>query len=76
MITPPAALKAVQQALEAEGIEIESAELSRVPKTTVLLETSTAKRVLGLVDALEELDDIQDVYANFDIPDEVLTAIA
>ncbi|MBA2311615.1 MAG: YebC/PmpR family DNA-binding transcriptional regulator [Actinobacteria bacterium] len=76
VITPPAALKAVQQALEAEGVEIESGDLSRVPKSTVLLETSTAKRVLGLVDALEELDDIQDVYANFDIPDEVLTAIA
>jgi len=55
---------------------IESDELTQVPKTTIPLEGSEAKRVLHLIDTLEELDDVSEVYANFDIPDEVLAAIA
>ena len=73
----PEALVTVREAVEAAGIPIESAELTMVPKTTVeVAEESAAKKVLRLVDALEENDDVQDVYANFDIPERVLEAVA
>ena len=76
VITPPDALKPVRDALEAAGMAIESSELTQVPKTTIALDESDAKKVLRLVDTLEELDDVQDVYANFDISDEVLEQVA
>ena len=76
VITPPEALKAVVEALSSSGIEIESSEATQVPKTTIALEGAEAKRLLNLIDALEDLDDVQDVYANFDIPDEVLATLA
>ena len=76
VVTPPDAMKAVREALESAGIAVESSELTQLPKTTVELGESDAKKVLNLVDALEELDDVQDVYANFDIPDHVLAAVA
>ena len=76
VITPPEALKPVRDALHAAGIEVESGELTQVPKTTIALEEPDAKKVLNLIDALEELDDVQDVYANFDISDDVLAAVA
>src|SRR5919204_2857012 len=75
--SPPEALVSVREAIEAAGIEIESAELTMVPKTTVeVADESAAKKVLRLMDALEENDDVQDVYANFDIPEQVLEAVA
>jgi YebC/PmpR family DNA-binding regulatory protein len=74
--TPPEALRAVEDALRSHGIEPDSAELTQQPKTTVPVEGGEAKRLLGLIDRLEELDDVQDVYANFDIPDEVLASLA
>ncbi|MBW3594681.1 MAG: YebC/PmpR family DNA-binding transcriptional regulator [Actinobacteria bacterium] len=76
VITPPDALKAVRDALVEAGVEVESFELTQVPKTTIALEESDAKKVLGLIEHLEELDDVQDVYANFDISDDVLEAVA
>jgi YebC/PmpR family DNA-binding regulatory protein len=69
-------LGAVRDALEAEGITIDSAELTLVPKNTVALGEDSARRLLRLIDALEDNDDVQDVYANFDIPDAVLEAVA
>jgi YebC/PmpR family DNA-binding regulatory protein len=73
----PESLTAVREAIEAAGITVESADLTLVPKTTVELEDeSAAKKVLRLMDALEDNDDVQDVYANFDIPDRVLEAVA
>jgi YebC/PmpR family DNA-binding regulatory protein len=76
VITPQESLKAVVDALSSSGIEIESSEATQVPKTTIALEGAEAKRLLNLIDSLEDLDDVQDVYANFDIPDEVLASIA
>jgi YebC/PmpR family DNA-binding regulatory protein len=76
VVTPPGAMKAVEAALTGAGLAVESAELTRVPKTTVAVEGSEARRVLKLIDDLEELDDVQEVYANFDISDEVLASIA
>jgi YebC/PmpR family DNA-binding regulatory protein len=73
----PESLSAVREAIEAAGFGIDSAELSLLPKTTVAVEDeSAAKRVLRLIEALEDNDDVQDVYANFDIPDGVLEAVA
>jgi YebC/PmpR family DNA-binding regulatory protein len=62
----------VKEAIEKAGIEIESAELTMIPSSTVKLEGADAKQVLGLVELLEDHDDVQNVYANFDIPDDLL----
>ncbi|MBA2614411.1 MAG: YebC/PmpR family DNA-binding transcriptional regulator [Actinobacteria bacterium] len=71
----PEALPTVRAALDAAGIPYESAGLTMLPKTTVSIEDeATAKKVLRLIDALEGNDDVQDVYANFDIPEGVLEA--
>jgi YebC/PmpR family DNA-binding regulatory protein len=73
----PETLSAVREALEAAGFRAESAELSMVPKATVAIaDESTARKVLRLVEGLEEADDVQDVYANFDIPEALLEAVA
>jgi transcriptional/translational regulatory protein YebC/TACO1 len=73
----PESLTTVREALEAAGFHPESAELAMVPKTTVAIaDEPTARKVLRLVEGLEEADDVQDVYANFDIPEAVLEAVA
>ena len=73
----PEELMGVREALEAAGLELESVGLSMVPKTTVeIADESTAKAVVRLVEGLEDNDDVQDVYANFDIPEAVLEAVA
>ena len=77
VVSPPESLTSVREAIEAAGIEVQSAELTMVPKTTIeLQDEAAAKKVLRLVDALEENDDVQDVYANFDIPERVLETVA
>ena len=74
--TPPSDLHVVRDALEAAGITVTSADLTMLPTTAIeLSETSSAKNVLRVIDALEEHDDVQNVYANFDIPDDVLQAV-
>ena len=71
--TPPTDLHAVRAALDDAGIAVASADLTMLPTTTVALrDASSAKSVLRVIDALEEHDDVQNVYANFDIPDESL----
>jgi YebC/PmpR family DNA-binding regulatory protein len=73
----PESLSAVREAIESAGLPVDSAELTMVPKTTVEVEEEgVARKVLRLVDALEENDDVQDVYANFDIPERMLEAVA
>jgi YebC/PmpR family DNA-binding regulatory protein len=75
--TAPDDLAAVREALETAGVEVESAELTMLPRTTVQIEDEVAARkLLRLMDALEENDDVQDVYANFDIPEGILEAVA
>ncbi|HEX2023282.1 MAG TPA: YebC/PmpR family DNA-binding transcriptional regulator [Acidimicrobiales bacterium] len=74
--TGPSELTRVRAGLEAAGIVVESADLSLIPTTTVPLESEAdARKVLRLIDLLEEHDDVQAVYANFDVPDEVLQAV-
>jgi YebC/PmpR family DNA-binding regulatory protein len=73
----PEKLTTVRAALEAEGFPIESAELAMIPKATVaIFDEATARSVVRLVEGLEEADDVQDVYANFDIPETVLELVA
>src|SRR5262249_49931285 len=70
-------LASVRLAIEEAGFTVESAELTMVPKTTVeVVDENDAKKVLRLMDQLEDNDDVQDVYANFDIPEQVLEAVA
>jgi transcriptional/translational regulatory protein YebC/TACO1 len=77
VVAQPENLTAVREAIEGAGISVQSAETTMVPKTTVELEDEgAAKKVLRLIDSLEENDDVQDVYANFDIPERVLEAVA
>jgi len=77
VVAAPEALTSVREALEAAGFTVESAELALEPKTTVEVDDeSTAKKIVRLIDQLEENDDVQEVYANFDIPERVLEAVA
>jgi YebC/PmpR family DNA-binding regulatory protein len=67
----------VRDALAAAGMTVTDAEITMVPKTTVEIDDeSVARKVLKLIDGLEENDDVQEVYANFDIPEQVLEAVA
>jgi YebC/PmpR family DNA-binding regulatory protein len=74
--TAPTDLHSVRTAIEEAGYKVASADLTMIPTTTVeLTEESQAKTVLRLADALEDHDDVEAVYANFDIPDAVLEAV-
>jgi YebC/PmpR family DNA-binding regulatory protein len=75
VVSEPGDLVAVRTALQGAGIDYDSAEAQFVPSVTVPLEEDGARRVFRLVDALEELDDVQEVYANFDVSDEVLALV-
>jgi YebC/PmpR family DNA-binding regulatory protein len=75
VVSEPGDLIAVRTALQGAGIEYDSAEAQFVPSVTVPLEEDGARRVFRLIEALEELDDVQDVYANFDVSDEVLALV-
>ena len=77
IVAEPAALTSVRESIEGAGFTVDSAELTMVPKTTVEVgDETTAKKILRLIDQLEENDDVQDVFANFDIPEPVLEVIA
>jgi YebC/PmpR family DNA-binding regulatory protein len=77
VLTAAEALASVRETVAEAGFEIESAELTMLPKTTIAVEDeSEAKKILRLIDQLEDDDDVQEVYANFDIPERVLEAVA
>jgi YebC/PmpR family DNA-binding regulatory protein len=67
--------RAVRLALEAASIPVESADAAFLPSVSVPLDDDTGRKVLRLVDALEDLDDVQNVWANFDVSDEVLESV-
>ena len=67
--------RTVRDACAAAGLTVDAAEIAWVPSTTIELEDEPARKVLKLVDALEDLDDVQNVYANFDVSDEVLASV-
>ena len=68
-------LVAVRTALQNAGIEYESAESSFLPSMSIPLDAEQATKVFSLIEAIEELDDVQNVYGNFDISDEVLASL-
>ena len=75
--TPPTELHAVRTAIEEAGLKVTASDLTMIPTTSVALEQEDkAKSVLRLMDALEDHDDVEAVYANFDIPDAVLEAVS
>ncbi len=74
--TDPADFESIKKAFDDEGLSYSLAEISMIPQNTVKLEGGDAERVLSLLEALEENDDISHVYANFDIPDEVMEALS
>jgi YebC/PmpR family DNA-binding regulatory protein len=74
--TEPADLEAVRRALERAGVEVEQAESAMIAKQTVELDEGKARQALRLVELLEDLDDVQRVTANFDIPEEVFAEVA
>jgi YebC/PmpR family DNA-binding regulatory protein len=75
VVTEPGDLVGARTALQAAGIEYESAEVSFVASVTVEVDAEVASRVLRLVDALEDCDDVQDVFTNVDADDEVLASL-
>ena len=75
IVTTPEDFAAVRGALEEAGVALENAEVTMQPHNSIDLDASTAKQTLRLIDALEENDDVQEVYANFDISDEVMAEV-
>jgi YebC/PmpR family DNA-binding regulatory protein len=76
VVSDPADLAQVRGALEGAGVEIQSSDLTMEPKNVVEVGEDNAKTLLRLLDALEEQDDVNEVHANFDIPEEVLEQAA
>jgi YebC/PmpR family DNA-binding regulatory protein len=74
--TAPQDLEPVREAIEAKGLALDSAEVTMVPKSTVTVQGKEAVQVLRLMEALDNLEDVQKVYANFDIPDSLLEQAA
>lgn len=75
VLSEPNDLVAVRTALQDAGIDYDSAESSFVPTMTVQVEADTARKIFRLLEALEDSDDVQNVYANFDVPDEVMASL-
>ena len=75
VVSEPTDLVAVRSALQAAGIDYDSAEASFVPDMQVALDAAAAGKMFRLIDALEDLDDVQNVYANYDVSDEVMESL-
>ncbi len=75
IFTAVAELEKVKQALKDKGIKTTDAEVTMIPSSTIKVAGNEAKQLLGLIEALEDHDDVQQVYANFDIPDEILNEV-
>jgi len=76
VLTEPRDVTAVRAALEAAGVDVQGSEVAQRPKSTVALDEAGARKVLKLIDALEESDDVDAVHANFDVPADVMEALA
>ena len=75
MVTAPSDLRGVRDAMESGGVAVESADVTQLPSNTVPVEEHEAKKLLRLIDALDDLDDVQAVFANYDIDDEVMEKV-
>ena len=76
VVTEPGNFMVVRESLEASGVEFENAEITMEPQNSISLEAGEARQTLRLIEALEENDDVQEVYSNFDISDEVMDEVA
>jgi YebC/PmpR family DNA-binding regulatory protein len=76
VVTSPTALSTARDALKGAGIEYESADVSFLPTVSVSVDAEIAKSVFELIDAIEDLEDVQNVYGNFDVSDEVMASLA
>jgi len=76
VVSEPTDLVAVRTALQGAGIDYDSADAAFVPATTVTVDESDALKVFRVIDALEDCDDVQNVWSNVDVPDEVLAAVS
>lgn len=76
IFTEPKDFENVKNALKAKNVTWETSDLTKIPNSTIKILGNEAKQLLGLMEALEDQDDVQKVYANFDIPDDVLEKIA
>lgn len=72
IITEPSSMPVVRDALSEAGVEIDSAEVTQLPSTTIPVDAAAAGKIMRLIDALEDLDDVQEVYSNFDADDDVM----
>jgi transcriptional/translational regulatory protein YebC/TACO1 len=75
VVSEPTDLVPVRSALQAAGIDYESAESSFMPSVTVALDEEGARKIFKLIDVIEDSDDVQNVYANFDVSDEIMALI-
>ena len=75
IVSEPSDLIAVRTALQGAGIEYESADTSFLPSLSVPVDAENAEKLFKLIDAIEELDDVQNVYGNFDVSDEVMAQV-
>lgn len=75
VVTPPSVMTGVRDALEAAGISVESAEVTQLPSATVPVPEAEAKKLLRLIDALDELDDVEGVFSNYDIDASVMESV-
>ena len=76
IVCQPADLVAVRKSLQAASIDYESADSSFLPTMSIPIDTNTAKKVFELIEAIEDLDDVQNVYGNFDVSDEVMASLS
>jgi transcriptional/translational regulatory protein YebC/TACO1 len=75
VITDPSHVKTVSTALEQAGVPVYSADITMLPQTTIPVDGGEARQVLALIESLEDLDDVQNVYANFDISEELMASL-
>ena len=75
IITDPSDLQSIRKAVEAAGVDVESADVTQLPATTVPVEEGDARKVLRLIDALDDLDDVQSVFSNYEIDDVVMEKV-
>jgi len=76
ILSDPSDLVSVRSALQAQALDYESADTSFLPSMSIPLDGESAKKVFSLIEAIEDLDDVQNVYGNFDVSDEVMASVA
>jgi transcriptional/translational regulatory protein YebC/TACO1 len=76
IVTQPSDLVAVRTSLQTAGIDYDSADTSFLPTMSIPIDAETAKKVFELIEVIEELDDVQNVYGNFDVSDEVMASLS